>query len=79
MKEIAYYDGKFGLPSQITIPLEERGFMFGEAVYEMMAVYNHVIWALDDHIFTTKSFKYGGGGGTFYLFADHARDFSPWT
>ncbi len=50
MKEIAYYDGKFGLPSQITIPLEERGFMFGEAVYEMMAVYNHVIWALDDHM-----------------------------
>ncbi len=50
MKEIAYYNGTFALPSQIFIPLEERGFMFGEAVYEMTPAYNHVIWAIDDHM-----------------------------
>ncbi|MEG1997337.1 MAG: aminotransferase class IV [Clostridiales bacterium] len=50
MKEIAYYDGKFGLPGELTIPLEERGFLFGEAVYEMKAAYNHIIWGLEDHL-----------------------------
>lgn len=50
MKEIAYYNGKFGAPGEMFVPLEERGFIFGEAVYEMMAAYNHVFWAMDDHM-----------------------------
>ncbi|NLF80599.1 MAG: D-amino acid aminotransferase, partial [Clostridia bacterium] len=32
--ELAYYNGEYGLPAELKIPIEERGFIFGEGVYE---------------------------------------------
>lgn len=49
-REIAYYNGECGPPSEIRIPLEERGFIFGEGIYEAVLAYNHIFWGLDDHL-----------------------------
>lgn len=49
-KELAYYNGEYGLPSQLKVPIEERGFIFGEGIYEAVIAYNHIFWGLDDHL-----------------------------
>lgn len=48
-RELAYYNGEYGLPADMKIPLEERGFIFGEGIYEAVIAYNHIFWRLDDH------------------------------
>ncbi|MDO4581822.1 MAG: aminotransferase class IV [Bacillota bacterium] len=48
--EIAYYDGQWGKPSEMRIPLEDRGYIFGEGVYEAFNAFNHVIWGLEEHL-----------------------------
>ena len=50
LKEIAYHDGIWGDPSQMTVSLEDRGFLFGEGVYEVVYSYNHVFWGLEEHM-----------------------------
>ena len=50
LKEIAYHDGIWGDPSQMTVPLEDRGFLFGEGVYEVLYSYNHIFWGMDAHL-----------------------------
>ncbi|MBO7668564.1 MAG: aminotransferase class IV [Firmicutes bacterium] len=50
LKEIAYHDGVWGDPSQMTVALEDRGFLFGEGVYEVVYSYNHVFWGLEEHL-----------------------------
>ena len=50
LKEIAYHDGVWGDPAQMTVPLEDRGFLFGEGVYEVVYSYNHVFWGLEEHL-----------------------------
>jgi D-alanine transaminase len=50
LKEIAYYDGVWGSPSELKIPLEDRGYLFGEGVYEVIMAYNHISFALEEHL-----------------------------
>ena len=50
LKEIAYHDGEWGDPSRMTVSLEDRGFLFGEGVYEVVYSYNHVFWGLEEHL-----------------------------
>ena len=50
LQELAYYDGEYGMPSEMKIPLEERGFIFGEGIYETLVAYNHIFWGLKDHL-----------------------------
>ncbi len=47
--EIAFYDGHFGHPKYMKIPLEERGYLFGEGVYEVFLSYNHKLWQEAGH------------------------------
>jgi D-alanine transaminase len=49
-KELAYYNGEYGLPAEVKIPVEERGFLFGEGIYEAVIAYNHILWGLADHL-----------------------------
>ena len=50
VKEIGYYNGVFGAPDQLSIPLEDRGYLFGEGVYEAVMAYNNIFWGLEDHL-----------------------------
>lgn len=49
-QEIGYYDGRWGRPDELMVPLEDRGFLFGEGVYEVMHCINHVFWLLEEHL-----------------------------
>lgn len=50
LKEIAYYDGVWGSPGELKLPLEDRGYLFGEGVYDALLSYNHIPFAMDDHL-----------------------------
>ncbi len=50
MKEILYLNGKYMPLSKGKISVEDRGFQFGDGLYEVISVYAGQIFALDDHL-----------------------------
>ena len=50
MKDIAYYNGKIGRIDEVQAPITDRGFYFGDGVYDAAMVRNKKIFALDDHL-----------------------------
>lgn len=50
MKSLAYYNGCFCELDEMYIPLNDRGFFFGDGVYEAAYCYNKEIFALDEHL-----------------------------
>ena len=50
MKNLGYYDGKFDLIENMTVPMSDRVCWFGDGVYDATATRNGVIYCLDDHI-----------------------------
>jgi len=50
MENLGYYNGKFGLLEEMTIPMLDRVCYFGDGVYDATYSRNHVIFALDEHI-----------------------------
>lgn len=50
MNDIAYYNGKITSINEMMIPANDRGFYFGDGIYEAAMVYNHKIFALADHL-----------------------------
>lgn len=50
MKELAYLNGVFGPISDAKVSIEDRGFQFGDGVYEVIAVYNGVPFRLREHL-----------------------------
>ncbi len=50
MKNIGYYNGKFGLIEEMTIPMNDRSTYFGDGVYDATCVENHIPFALKEHI-----------------------------
>jgi branched-subunit amino acid aminotransferase/4-amino-4-deoxychorismate lyase len=50
MTEIAYLNGKILPIDQATVPVEDRGYQFGDAVYEYLATYNGRIFAMAAHL-----------------------------
>ncbi|MCP4748899.1 MAG: D-amino acid aminotransferase [Desulfobacteraceae bacterium] len=49
MPELAYINGTICAIEEAKVPIEDRGYQFGDAVYEFLATYNGKIFALDDH------------------------------
>ena len=49
MIELGYYNGEFKPLSEITISPEDRGFLFGDGVYEVVRVHNGRCFALSYH------------------------------
>lgn len=47
---IAYLNGEFAALDQLKISVLDRGFLFGDGVYEMIPVYNRFIFRLDEHL-----------------------------
>jgi len=48
--EIAYVNGKFLPLAQATVPVEDRGYQFADAVYEVVRTYRGRTFALDEHL-----------------------------
>ncbi|MBR1761632.1 MAG: aminotransferase class IV [Schwartzia sp.] len=50
MKELAYYDGAFLPLDTYAVHLEDRGFQFGDGVFETIRVYGGKCFALEEHL-----------------------------
>ncbi len=50
MKNLGYYNGKFGEIEEMTIPMNDRVCYFGDGVYDATYSRNYKIFALDEHI-----------------------------
>ena len=50
MKNLAYYNGKFGELEEMSIPMTDRVCYFGDGVYDATYSRNYKIFALDEHI-----------------------------
>lgn len=50
MRDIAYYNGTVGRIDEVMAPITDRGFYFGDGVYDAAMVRNKKIFALDDHL-----------------------------
>jgi D-alanine transaminase len=49
-KVLVYLNGKFILKSEAFISVMDRGFLFGDGVYEVFPVYNGLILGLESHL-----------------------------
>ena len=50
MKNLAYYNGRITAIEDMMIPANDRGFYFGDGIYEVAMVFNRKIFALEDHL-----------------------------
>lgn len=50
MPELAWLNGRIMPIAQAQVPIEDRGYQFGDAVYEFIASYNGRLFAMDDHL-----------------------------
>ncbi len=50
MPELAYLNGKIMPIEEAFVPIEDRGYQFGDAVYEYIASHNGKLFFMDDHI-----------------------------
>ena len=50
MKNLGYYNGKFGEIEGMSIPMNDRVCFFGDGVYDATYSRNYKIFALDEHI-----------------------------
>ena len=48
--EVVYLNGKYSLKHQTTLSILDRGFLFGDGVYELVPVYNKHIFYIEDHL-----------------------------
>lgn len=50
MRNLGYYNGTIGLIEEMKVPMMDRGFYFGDGIYDATYTRNHIIYALDEHI-----------------------------
>ncbi|NLL56582.1 MAG: D-amino acid aminotransferase [Clostridiales bacterium] len=50
MKNLGYYNGRYGLLEFMSIPMLDRSIAFGDAVYESVYTRNYIPYSLDEHI-----------------------------
>jgi len=50
MPEVIYLNGRLVSPSEAVISVNDRGFLFGDAVYEVIRSYQGRLWALARHL-----------------------------
>ncbi len=55
MPELAYVNGVFGPVCEARVSIEDRGFQFGDAVYEVIVAYNRKPFLLDHHLRRLRS------------------------
>lgn len=50
MPEVAFVNGRFVPLEQAVVPIEDRGFQFGDGVYEVVATYGGRPYAMEEHM-----------------------------
>ena len=50
MQYLGYYDGRYDLIENMTIPFDDRVHYFGDGIYDATCAGNHIIFNLDEHI-----------------------------
>ena len=50
MAELAYVNGTLSAIESARVPIEDRGYQFGDAVYEFIASYNGTLFCLEEHL-----------------------------
>ena len=50
MKNLGYYNGKTGLINELTVPMTDRAFYFGDGVYDAVMCRNNIPYLLWEHI-----------------------------
>ena len=50
MPEVIYLNGRFVSPSEAVVSIHDRGFTFGDAVYEVLRSYDGRLWAFERHM-----------------------------
>lgn len=50
MKELSFFDGEFINPNEKKVSIEDRGYQFGDGIYEAVRVYNGHCFALERHL-----------------------------
>lgn len=50
MKNLGYYNGKFGEIEEMTVPMKDRACYFGDGVYEATMSRNYNIFLIDEHL-----------------------------
>jgi len=50
MPELAYLNGEIRPISETFVPIEDRGYQFGDAVYEFIASYNGKLFCMKEHL-----------------------------
>ncbi len=48
--ELAYYNGQLGPLEKAVVPVNDRGYVFGDGVYEVIRAYNGEMFALAEHL-----------------------------
>ena len=54
-KEVVYLNGNYSPKEETTLSILDRGFLFGDGVYELIPIYNKKIFYIDDHLERLKS------------------------
>lgn len=50
MENIGYYNGKYDVIENMTVPMNDRGCYFGDGIYEVAYTRNYIVYALDEHL-----------------------------
>ncbi len=50
MENLGYYNGKYDLIENMTVPMNDRACFFGDGLFEVAYVRNYKIYALDEHM-----------------------------
>jgi D-alanine transaminase len=50
VKDVVFLNGKFMPVEEARVPVLDRGFIFGDGVYELVPVYSRVPFRLDEHL-----------------------------
>lgn len=50
MSELAFLNGEIKPIDETFVPVSDRGYMFGDAVYEFIASYNGKLFCVDEHL-----------------------------
>ena len=54
-KEVVYLNGNYSPKQETTLSILDRGFLFGDGVYELIPIYNKKIFYIDAHLERLKS------------------------
>jgi len=50
MPDVYYVNGRFTEPESAVVSVEDRGFLFGDGVYEVLRAYGQHIFRIDEHL-----------------------------